>query len=397
MKSFKVKRILEMHREDLKRFSVFVLTLFIAGALLMEWVPDPEIGPASAKAADHELSVDPNLILVPSAKRFAEGPLVKRALERAYTPEVRVQLEHFLTEKREAILRSISISTRYLDEMIPILEDHGLPGELAYLCIIESGYRSLARSHAGAMGMWQMIRATSTRFGLRTNRWQDERLDFRRSTEGAARFFKYLLDRFDDWDHVLAAYNSGEGRVKKAISRARRKGLDPTFRNLRLPRETKIYVPAFYAALLIALEPERYGLFPDYDPPIDYLEVRVPGGIELRTVANKMGTSSDVLRILNPSITRNRIPPSRGGFPLRIPCSLDWEYVQTVARSFNEVKWIEYRVRKGDTLWDISRRFGVSTRHIDRTRRSRPTSLIFPGEVLMIPVSLTRETAGRIG
>ncbi len=344
------------------------------------------------------LSVDPDLIMRPNARRFADGPLVRRALERAYTPEVRIQLEHFLTDKRDEIRRSLALSTRYLEEMVPILEGFDLPGELAYLCIIESGYQSAARSHAGAVGMWQMIRATSRRFGLRTNSWEDERLDFRRSTEGAARFLKYLLGRFEDWDHVLAAYNAGEGRVRRAISRARRHGRQPIMKNLRLPRETKIYIPAFYAALLIALDPERYGIFPDYHPPLDYLEVQIPGGIKLDTLTKRLEVNSEQIRTLNPSLTRDRIPPVRGGYTLRIPCSLDKEHVQSVAKAFTEVRWIEYRVRKGDTLWDISRRFGVSTGHIDRVGgRARSKSLIFPGELLMIPISEARFIPGGTG
>ncbi|UCF30633.1 MAG: transglycosylase SLT domain-containing protein [bacterium] len=381
---------------DLKQ-AARVLIILCFGTLLPLSATPTLAGPLHTP--QKSLTVDPNLILKPRAPGFSDGPLSKRALERAYSPEVKVQLEHFLTDKREDIRRAISLSTRYLDEILPILERHGLPRELAYLCIIESGYRYQARSYAGAVGMWQMIRATSSRFGLRTNTWEDERLDFSRSTDGAARFFRYLLALFEDWDHVLAAYNAGEGRVRHAIARARKRGLEPVMENLQLPRETKIYVPAFYAALLIAMEPERYGIFPDYHPPIDYLEVSVPGGVKLDAVANKLETDTEVLRTLNPSIRRDRIPPTGKTFTLRVPCYLDQEFVRTAAVGFSEVKWIEYRVKKGDTLWDISRRFGVTTGMIDRvrSRRGRRTSLIYPGEILLIPISAVNDIPGRFG
>jgi len=333
-----------------------------------------------------DLVVDTDLILTPQPKWFAEGPLVEKALEKAYTKQVRIQLEHFLTDKRDNIAKSVSLSTKYLKHMVPILEQNGLPGELAYLCMIESGYQQRARSHAGAVGMWQMIRATSSRFGLRTNSWEDQRLDFIKSTEGAARFLKYLTHKFDNWDHVLAAYNAGEGRVRTAVKKARRMGLSADFENLRLPRETRIYVPAFYAALLIALEPERYGIFPDYQPPMDYYELDLPGGIDVRTLANKLAIPVEDISNLNPALLKNRVPPNNGGYTVRVPCTLDLAEAQSVADRFSEVKWITYKVKRGDTLWDISRKYGVSTTKINRSRSSKKSSLIFPGEVLMIPV-----------
>jgi len=347
----------------------------------------PKAGAGTKSDSERKLVVDSDLIMTPKPRWFVNGPLVEKALEKAYTEQVRVQLEHFLTDKRDDISRSISLSTRYLKHMAPILEQNGLPGELVYLCIIESGYRQRARSHAGAVGMWQIIRATSSRFGLRTNSWEDQRLDFIKSTEGAARFLKYLHGKFDDWDLVLAAYNSGEGRVKAAMKKARRMGLSPDFENLRLPRETRIYVPAFYAALLIALEPERYGMFPDYQPPMDYYEVKLPGGVEVRALAGELEISEEELSTLNPALLKGRVPPNKGGYTIRIPCSLDLAHAQSVADNMNEVHWVTYKVRRGDTLWDISRKFGVSTSKINRGGSSRKSSLIFPGELLMIPVT----------
>ncbi|MDF1537231.1 MAG: transglycosylase SLT domain-containing protein [bacterium] len=334
------------------------------------------------------METPPELTLPPAAARGYDGPLAQRALSRAYRRDVRVQLDHFLTDKREDIRQSLSLSTRYLGHIVPILEKYELPPELAYLCIIESGYRQSARSHAGAVGMWQMIKATSSRFDLTSDRWVDERLDFVRSTEGAARYIRYLMDRFDDWDHVLAAYNAGEGRVKNAIQQARKAGLAPDMENLRLPRETRIYVPAFYAALLIAMEPERYGLFPGFQPMLDYLQIEVPGGVPVKDVALHMGCSVDSIRSLNPAILKDRVPAGGDGYMLRVPCEVGEGRARAVAASLEEVKYVSYRVRKGDNIWDISRRFGVSLSRITRAgHHGTSPSRIYPGEVLLVALT----------
>lgn len=363
------------------------IILFVALCVFFPRSPVPASA-SELNPAEKLVEVDPDLILGPGSGIFATGPLVQRALSLADTKEVKIQLEYLLTDKRKDIRRALSLSTIYLEHITPILKDNGLPSELAFLCIIESGYHQSARSHAGAVGMWQMIRATSRRFDLVTNNWVDDRLDFVKSTEGAARFLGYLKERFDDWDHVLAAYNAGEGRVMKAIKRAERLRLDPVFSNLRLPRETRIYVPAFYASLLIALEPERYGLFPDYQPPLDFIEIKIPGGVPLATVSRHMRCEMDSLRSLNPSILKDRVPFVEGGFPLRVPCSVRSDQARTVAASLNEIQYVSYQVRRGDTLWDISRKFGVSMSRISRAGKNRGNlSRIFPGEILLVALT----------
>lgn len=373
--------------------TVCAVFLFVGLTVLFpDSTPDanaiPSSGDVGGRVGTFSLQTAPELLLPPGAAKGYDGPLARRALARAYRKDVRIQLDHFLTDKRADIRHSLSLSTKYLGHILPILEKYDLPPELAYLCIIESGYRQSARSHAGAVGMWQMIRATSTRFDLTSDRWVDERMDFVQSTEGAARFVRYLMDRFDDWDHILAAYNAGEGRVRKAIRRAKNEGLSPDFENLRLPRETRIYVPAFYAALLIAMEPERYGLFPDFQPMIDYIEIKVPGGVPIQEVAMHMDCSVASIKNLNPAILRDRIPAVRDGYLLRVPCEVGEGRAKAVAASLNEVKFVSYKVRKGDNLWDISRKFGVSLSKISRAgHHGSSPSRIFPGEVLLVALT----------
>ena len=346
--------------------------------------------PAGAMGLDNTVrpfTVDQDLILGPGGGDGTQGALFKRAVSLAQTPEVQTQIEHFLTDKRSDIEQALALSTRYLPHIVPVLKEQGLPAELAYLCVIESGYMQSARSHAGAVGMWQMIRSTSRRFDLRTDAWVDERMDFLRSTEGAADFIRYLRERFDDWDHVLAAYNAGEGRVRSAVRRAGQKGLSPDMENLPLPRETRIYVPAFYAALLICMEPERYGLFPNFQPVLDYLEVAVPGGVSFSTLAQRLGCRTEDLAGLNPSILKGRVPVG-GDYPVKIPCWVGEARAKSVVASLKEVHYVSYHVRKGDTLWDIAKKFGVHMSRIIRSghHQGNPTR-IFPGEVLLVALT----------
>jgi len=377
-----------MSKYEKKTAAVWLSTLIVVAIVLVSVFQ--QLPPAAqAKLAEDpvtRISVDPALIVEPTTTFIENGPLAEKALEKAYTRNVQVQLEHFLTVKRVDIRKSLGQSTMYLKHMVPILERYGLPGELAYLVVIESGYNNTARSYAGAVGMWQIIRATSSRFGLRTDSWVDERLDFEKSTEAAAKFLKHLYQRFGDWELVLAAYNAGEGRVMRAMARARRDGHDPVFKNLRLPRQTRIYVPAFYAGLLIAMDPERYGIFPDYQPVVDYLPVNAPGGVLVSRLAEELGSSVESIYELNPSILRKRVPPSRHGYPIRLPCVLEEDLVEKTIAGLREIKWISYKVKKGDTLWEISRKFGVRAGNIDRAAEGRSPSRIFPGELLMIPL-----------
>lgn len=375
------------------------LVVFVAGTMLIVLAlfllpvsPGAGAGVAQASPAlpgDAGLVVDPDLLLSPAVFRFNDGVLARRAVEIADDRAIQAQLERYLTVKRADIRHALSVSTRYMVHAAPILRKYGLPEELVYLCVIESGYRQAVRSHAGAVGMWQMVRGTSSRFGLHSNPWVDDRMDFLRSTEGAARFIKHLYDRFGDWDQVLAAYNAGEGRIRRAISNAHKQGKATTIDNLRLPRETRRYVPAFYAVLLIAMEPERYGIFPEYQAPVDFLEVQVPGGVDLALVAGSMGCTVTELKRLNRSILKDRVPPVKGGFLLKVPLQVGRDAAVAAAASLEEVSWLTYKVRRGDTLWDISRRHNVKISRIDRVGHHRGRgSRIYPGDILLIPVGI---------
>jgi len=267
-----------------------------------------------------------------------------------------------------------------------IFREEGVPTSLVYLSIVESACNPRAYSRARAAGMWQFIAGTARRYGLKVGFWEDERWDPERSARASAKYLKDLHDRFGDWSLALAAYNCGEGR----ILRGRKRYPQADFWTLRkrryLVRETREYVPAIHAAILVASNPAAYG-FTIPEPPEAEITTRieVDGPTDLRVLAKCAGITLEELRDLNPALRRQATPPR--AYPLRIPAR--------VRESF-EAAWAEvpekerlsvamYTVKRGDTLSGIARRFGASVEAIRLANRIR-SHWIHPGQNLVVPL-----------
>jgi membrane-bound lytic murein transglycosylase D len=242
-------------------------------------------------------------------------------------PEVDDYVDTFATRSRGFFDRALWRGSRYLTSMTDILAREGLPTQLAYLPLIESGYQSHAVSRAGATGPWQFIRATGERYGLRIDSLVDERRDPIKSTEAAVRYLKDLHAMFGDWELSLAAYNVGEGRVAKLIER---RGVNDYWTMRRfLPRETSEYVPKFLAAVRIAQAPGEYG----FESPIlslyEHETVRLERDLPLRTAAAFAGVPKAELVALNPALKRDLSPR---GYDLRVPMGSAEPLRQALAR-----------------------------------------------------------------
>ena len=228
-------------------------------------------------------------------------------------------IRFFQTDTREAFGRWLARSTRYLPMMRQVLEKRGLPLDLVYLSMIESGFSSYAYSFAKAAGLWQFMVGTSRRYGLHTDFWVDERRDPAKSTEAAARYLSDLRARYHgDWYLAWAGYNAGEGKVDRAIRNDKSKDfwmLMGKGRTLRA--ETKHYVPKLIAAALIAKHPERFGFHVNFEPPAEVDEVQVPDATDLHVIAKAAGVTFEQVRDLNPELRRFCTPP--GGWKLRLP------------------------------------------------------------------------------
>ena len=233
---------------------------------------------------------------------------------------VRYFIDFFCGRMKGFFERALERSGKYIPMMATVLQEAGLPEDLVYLSLIESGFSTAAVSKAKAVGPWQFIRATGLRYGLRIDSWVDERRDPVKSTRAAAAYLKDLHEQFGEWFLAAAAYNAGERKVEKAIQRSQTNDFWLLSQRTSLKQETRNYVPKFIAAALIAGAPEKYG-FGDlaYDAPVDYEEVTVYRPLTLKTAANLAGTTTEMIKEMNPALLRGVTPPSEKGFSLRVP------------------------------------------------------------------------------
>lgn len=283
-------------------------------------------------------------------------------------------------------LRRVQVYGPMLDH---ILAEENVPLELRYLAMAESGLNPEARSWAGAVGMWQFMPGTGRRYGLSVNVWVDERRDPEKATRAAARHLRDLYEEFDDWHLAMAAFNCGAGCVRRALRRT--DAANPSYWDAYdyLPRETRGYVPMFIAAAHVMENPEAYGFEPA--PPasaFSYDYVAVHGNmLSLDRLAELAGTDASVLHSLNPELRRQRIPPSKDRYRLRIPLGTYPRFVWNYADLPEHQKQpaTTYTVRSGDTLSEIAQRYGTTTGALKRLNGLNNT-LIRQGQHLVVPV-----------
>ncbi|MDE0144507.1 MAG: LysM peptidoglycan-binding domain-containing protein [Nitrospira sp.] len=249
-----------------------------------------------------------------------------------------------------------------------IFVEFGLPKELVYLSLVESGFNPRAYSRARASGPWQFIKSTGRIYGLRVNWYVDERRDPIKSTVAAARHLRDLYDLFGSWSLALASYNAGPGKISRAIARTGTRDFWTIARTRYIRRETKQYVPKFMAAMIIATRPSLFGFHADFQPVHEYEEIHVNRSIHLRSVSREAGLSFEELRRLNPELRRNVIPSDQDGYFLKVPVGTSGrvEQVKTRLKTWTQRPpqrtW--YRVRRGDNLSVIAHRFGTSVRKL---------------------------------
>ena len=284
-------------------------------------------------------------------------------------------------------------SGRYRTLVEDQLEQEGLPRDMVYLCMIESGFSHRAFSRATATGPWQFMSYTARKYGLQTrfiDDFRDERHDFEKSTVAASAYLKDLYAEFGTWPLAMAGYNSGEGRVRSAqrYNRSRNRPTDYWSIYSRLPRETVNYVPYYLAALAISKNPSRFG-FDDviYQPTFrgSYEVVHLTGPVALEQVAELIGSSLSALRELNPELHANITP--REGYDLRLPVGATDVFIAAFEQLPAEGRksYEQYVVRRGDTGTDIARRTGVAWSDIRSENSIRDDRNLQIGQMLRIP------------
>lgn len=289
----------------------------------------------------------------------------------------------------EYMKRVVERARPYLHYIIETVEAAGIPSEIALLPIVESAFQPFAYSHGRAAGIWQFIPATGKRYGLKQNWWYDGRRDVYESTKSAIKLLKNLNRNFKgDWMHALAAYNTGDRRVKRSIRRNKRKGKSTDFFALRLPNETRAYVPKLLALKKIINNPEEYNIELDEIPDKPYFEqVKLDSQIDLALAAEMAGLPLDDLYRLNSGYNRWATSPY-GPYDLLLPITHIEQFKAKLAElpANKRIKWVRHRVRNGETLGTIAQKFHTSIRTIKRINRLR-SKTIRAGRGLTIPVA----------
>lgn len=299
-------------------------------------------------------------------------------------------IRYFSDDAKESFNRWLERSGRYLPMMVEIIEEEGIPRDLAYLAMIESGFNERAYSVAHAVGPWQFIESTGTLMGLKNDWWRDERRDFAKSTRAAARFLRELKDKFNgDWYLALAAYNAGPGKIQRGIDSTTAQDYWALSRADYLPKETKNYVPKLLAALHIAKNPSRYG-FPevDYQRPLQYDTVEVPTVTDLEVVARLCGVNYEQIKQLNPELKRWCTPPGEKHYAVRIPTGTR-ERFQKAFASLPASERSNYRLHKiksGDTLKSIAKKYSVRSEDIVSANRIADPRRLTVGMELLLPL-----------
>lgn len=309
--------------------------------------------------------------------------------------EVTYYLERFQTGDRRAVVeRWIERSGRYAGMIEAVLRDKGLPEDLMFTAMIESGFNPVAVSRAGAKGLWQFMAATARRYGLRVDRWVDERLDPEKSTVAAARYLSDLFALFGSWELAKAAYNAGEMKVLRAIRTLGTSDFWALTRGRILKEETKNFVPAIQAATLIGREPERYGFAASQTEPLAYESAPAPAGLTLARAAALAGVGVEDLLALNAELRLKQTPPG-APYLLKFPVGASERFVEaqerlrgrrlvTASRGPQTAKPEVHVVQPKETVSTIAKRYGVSTSELTRWNELDEAGRIRPGDRLRI-------------
>jgi len=304
--------------------------------------------------------------------------------------DVESAIRRFQNSERTFFLDSYRRSGRYRPMILEQLKEAGLPEELSWLPLVESGFKIKALSKARALGLWQIIPSTGYRYGLKRDLWIDERMDAQKSTQAAIAYLKELHGIFGDWLTVLAAYNCGEGRVLKAISRQQMNYLDNFWDLYRqLPFETSNYVPRFLATLHILKDPEKYGidLNCEQEEPLTFDTVKTDRSVRLKDVAQKLDVPKETLEILNAELRYKTTPKT---YELKVPKGMKEQFAQIIdtvaeAKKPGGARYIRYKLRRGDTLSVLARRYKSSVNAIMAANHLTSKHRIRAGTWIKIP------------
>jgi len=314
---------------------------------------------------------------------------------------VQSHIHFFNTSIRSRFEQWLLRFSRYRPLVENIFAEFDLPSDLVNLSLVESGFNPYAYSRAKATGPWQFMKGTGLLYGLRIDHYVDERRDPIKSTVAAARYLRDLYDLFGTWPLAMAAYNAGEGKVMRALHKAQAESFSEISRTKLIRLETKQYVPRIMAATIIAKNPDQYGFKQDPAPLHEFEEVVVTRPLHFRAISNVTGIPYNELRLLNPELRRDATPPGDTAYHLKIPVGMSAKVLELIERvptykvpplpaiqdrqvrqaKAGSAHW--YRVRGGDTLEKISRRFRIPIKTL-KSHNNLSSPVLKTGELLNI-------------
>jgi len=315
----------------------------------------------------------------------AQQAVAAAKLDFKFRPNALIQsfINYYLGRGRETMEQGLRRSGRFLEMAQKIFKEEGVPQDVAWLGQVESAWSPVARSWAAAVGLWQFIPDTGSRYGLRQDYYVDERSSFEKATRASARYLKWLADRYDgNWELAMAAYNSGEGRIDSAIARSGYADFWEIYARGLIPQETRNYVPNILAVILIAKNPEKYGFSAKPEPPLKYDHVKVNNMVDLRLVSDATDTPYEMLLALNPDLKRGVTPPGVEHL-LRVPPGKGRALQIALSRIPPEKRssWRMLTAQTSESFETISRKTGVSASTIAQVNGGT----IKPGQKVIIP------------
>lgn len=371
-------------------FTGICFSLFVGcGSLQRSSEEDTSLAPRDAEFNSSEVSSKEVIdqLARPYTSPLGEVPMTDNKMTRMW-------VNYFLGRGRKHMDVYLARSSRYLPMMKNVLREEGLPEDLVYVALIESGFSPKAHSHANAVGYWQFIHGTGKNFGLRIDGYVDERRDPVLSTRAAAAYFKSLYNLFGSWHLSLAAYNTGENRVKNRVMRYYTRDFWELSRRNALPKETRNYVPKFIAAAMIAKSPETYGFSSvAYEAPLEYDAVEATNPISLKALAERLNVNHEEMARLNPKFRGDYVPNYPGDkMMIRVPKGYSEMAIAAIPNVQMErpayvfVDHEYHRVRRGETLGHIARKYRTNVSNLRRLNKLSSRSLLRVGQRLKIPV-----------
>lgn len=304
-----------------------------------------------------------------------------------YNDSVKTWINYFTGRGRDLYRRYAERSGRYAPVLSKILNDQGLPRDLIFLAMAESGFHNAARSWAKAVGPWQFMPFTGKKFGLDIDFWVDERRDPLKATVAASMYLRDLYDRFGSWELACAGYNAGEGKIGRAIRRYNTHNFWEIRKGRYLKAETKNYVPKIMALAIIGKNLKAFGFEElEFHKTLDFEEIEVPGNTDLYKLAEAIGSHFEEVKMYNPELIRWQTPPTLKTYTLRVPVGKKRAWLEVPDKSVVAANTYKiYQLRGYATLEHVGRKFKVPAKVLAEINDLNPKKRLFPKTAVYLP------------